>query len=161
MVSSILLNSEAWVNLTDKDIRGLEQTDEILLSKVTESEANTSNTFKYLELGILPLRFEIMKRQNLFLQYVLKQDKSSMIYRVFDATRENPIKNYFVKICENYLKSLDIKLSFRDIELMGNWVFKNLMIDKVKVAGFKYMIALQKKESKILHINSLDMQEYL
>ena len=86
-----------------------------------------------------------------------------MIYRVFDATRENPIKNDFVQICENYLKSLDIELSFRDIELMGNWVFKNLMIDKVKVAGFKYMIALQKKESKILHIkyNSLDMQEYL
>ena len=30
LVSSILLNSEAWVNLTDKDLRGLEQTDEIL-----------------------------------------------------------------------------------------------------------------------------------
>ena len=72
LVSSLLLNSEAWVNLTDKDIRGLEQTDDILLSKVTESEANTSNTFKYLELGILPLHFEIMKIKKLFLQYVLK-----------------------------------------------------------------------------------------
>jgi hypothetical protein len=43
--SSLHLNSEAWVNLTDKDIRSLEQTDEILLSKITESEANTSNAF--------------------------------------------------------------------------------------------------------------------
>ena len=93
LVSSILLNSEAWVNLTDNDIRGLEQTDEILLSKITEAEANTSNAFKYLELGILPLRFEIMKRKVIFLQYVLKQDKTSMIYRVFDATKENSIKN--------------------------------------------------------------------
>jgi hypothetical protein len=57
LVSSILLNSEAWVNLTDKDIRGLEQTDEILLSKITDAEAITSNAFKYLELRILPLRF--------------------------------------------------------------------------------------------------------
>ena len=93
LVSSILLNSEACVNLTDKDIRGLEQTDEILLFKIIEAEVNTSNAYKHLELGILPLRFKIMRRKVLFLQYVLKQGKSSMIYRVLDATRENYIKN--------------------------------------------------------------------
>ena len=49
LLSSLLLNSEAWVNLTDRDIRELEKTDEILLSKILECEANTSNTFKYLE----------------------------------------------------------------------------------------------------------------
>ena len=92
LVSSILLNSEAWVNLTDQDIRGLEQTDTILLSKITEADANTSNAFKYLELEILPLRFEIMKRKVLFLQYLLKQDKSFMIFKVINATKENPIK---------------------------------------------------------------------
>ena len=41
--SSLLLNSEAWVNLSEQNIRGLEQTDEILLSKILGSEANTSN----------------------------------------------------------------------------------------------------------------------
>ena len=127
LVSSILLNSEAWVNLTDKDIRGLEQTDEILLSRITDCEANTSNTFKYLELGIIPLRFEIMKRKILFLQYVLKQEKSSMVYKVFEATCENPIKNDFVVTCEKYLKTLDIKLSFSEIAQMGNWKLKNLV----------------------------------
>ena len=82
LLSSLLLNSEAWVNLSEKDIRSLEQTDEILLSKLTESEANTSNTFKYLEMGVMPLRFEIMKRKILYLQYILKQEKSSMVYKV-------------------------------------------------------------------------------
>ena len=60
----MLLNSEAWVNLSDKDIRSLEQTDEILLSKILDCEANTSNVFKFLELGIYPLRFELMKRKH-------------------------------------------------------------------------------------------------
>ena len=46
LLSSLLLNSEAWVNLSDKDIRALERTDEILLSKVLDSDSNTSNTFK-------------------------------------------------------------------------------------------------------------------
>ena len=48
--SSLLLNSEAWLNLTEKNLRVLEQNDEILLSKILGCEANTSNVFKYLEL---------------------------------------------------------------------------------------------------------------
>ena len=48
-LSSTLLNSEAWVNLKEKDIRALEQTDEILLSRILYCESNTSNVFKYLD----------------------------------------------------------------------------------------------------------------
>ena len=78
-LSSLLLNSEAWVNLSEQDIRKLEQADEILLSKILECEANTNNVFIYLELGVKPLRFEVIKRKTLFLQYILQQEKESMI----------------------------------------------------------------------------------
>ena len=124
-LSSLLLNSEAWVNLSDRDIRTLEKTDEILLSKILECEANTSNTFKYLELGIYPIRFEIMKRKIIFLQYILKQDKNSMVYKVFKATSENPVKNDFVETCKKYLKQLDIKLTFEEISEMSSNRLKN------------------------------------
>ena len=86
LLSSLLLNSEAWVNLTEKDIRALEQTDEILLTKILDCDYKTSHVFKYLELGIYPLRFELMKRSIIFLQYILKQDKNSMLYKVLKAT---------------------------------------------------------------------------
>ena len=92
LLSSLLLNSEAWVNLTDQDIRKLEQTDEILLARILDCDANTNNIFKYLELGVAPLRFEVMKRKVLFLQYILQQKKDSMIYKVFEATLNNPLK---------------------------------------------------------------------
>ena len=59
-LSSLLLNSEAWVNYSDKDVRILEQCDEILLTKILDCDANTSNALKYLDLGILPVRFAIM-----------------------------------------------------------------------------------------------------
>ena len=64
LLNSILLNSEAWVNLTNKNIRTLEQIDESFLSKILECESNTSNAIKYLELGIYPIRFEIMGKSN-------------------------------------------------------------------------------------------------
>ena len=62
-LSSLLLNSEAWVNLTEKDIRSLEQSDEILLSRILDCDAHTSNVAKYLELGVVPLKFEIIKKK--------------------------------------------------------------------------------------------------
>ena len=52
LLSYLLLNSEAWVNLTDQDVRRLEQSNEMLLSRILDAEANTSHPFKYLELGV-------------------------------------------------------------------------------------------------------------
>ena len=78
-LSSILLYSEAWVNYTDKDVRILEQCDEMLLNKILDCDSNSSNAMKYLDLGVVPIRFEIMKRKLGFLQYVLQQNKETMI----------------------------------------------------------------------------------
>ena len=57
LLSSILLNSEAWINLSNKNIRALEQIDEMLLNKILSCQSKTSNTLKYLELRIQPIRF--------------------------------------------------------------------------------------------------------
>jgi hypothetical protein len=62
-LSSLLLNSEAWVNYTEKDVRMLEQCDEILLTKILDCDGKTSNAMKYLELGAVPVRFEIIKKK--------------------------------------------------------------------------------------------------
>ena len=163
LLSSLLLNSEAWVNLTDKNIRALEQTDEILLSKILGCDANTSNVFKYLELGIFPVRFEIMKRNFLFLHYLLNQDKKSMIYRVLEATKENPSNNDFVKTCLKYLNQLDIQLSFEELAKMSKLSIKKLVKQQTTKAAFKYLTDIQIKQSKISHIkyDDLQIQEYL
>ena len=67
-------------------MRSLEQVDEILLSRILDCAGNTSNAMKYLELGIYPIRFEIYRRTVLFLQYIRKEDESSMINKVLQAT---------------------------------------------------------------------------
>ena len=46
---------------------------------------------------------------------------------------------------------------------MGIWKFKNLVKEQVKLAAFNYLIAQQKKQTKMLYIQykCLEMQEYL
>ena len=152
LLSSLLLNSEAWVNVSDSNIRSLEQTDEILLSKVLGSESNTSNIFKYLELGVYPVRFEIIKRKVIFLQYILKQDKESMMFKVFQATLDQPTKNDFVSTCLKYLESLNITLTFDEISEMYEFKFKSLVKEKTKAAAFKYLMELKNLPGKNTNI---------
>ena len=163
LLSSLLLNSEAWVNITETEIRKLEKTDEMLLSKILGCEANTSNAFKYLELGVYPVRYEIMKRKILFLHYILQQEKSSMIYKVLQATRDNPTKNDFVKTCESYLSQLKINMTFEELSQMSKWSVKKLVKDKTQEAGFSYLLNEKNKQSKISHIqySDLALQDYM
>ena len=162
LLSSILLNSEAWVNLTQNNIRSLEKIDEKLLSRILDCEPKTSNAIKYLELGLYPIKFELMKKKIIFLQYILKQEKSSLIYQVLKATWENPIKNDFVKTCKEYLATLDITLSFQEIEQMSEWSFKKLVKSKTEAAGLKYLLSQKEKQTKVMDIEycDLNIQEY-
>ena len=165
-LSSLLLNSEAWVNLTEKDIRSLEQSDEILLSRILDCDAHTSNVAKYLELGVVPVKFEIIKRKIIYLQYILQQEKSSMVYKVFQATQENPVNNDFVKSCLKYLEMLDIKMSFSEIEDMSTWRFKKIVKEKTNLAAYTYLMEKKNqpnKQTKIANLKyeKLEMQDYL
>ena len=162
-LSSLLLNSEAWVNYTEKDIRILEQCDENLLSSILECESNSSNALKYLELGVIPIRFEIMKRKLLFLQYILKQGKETMIYKILRAIEENPIKNDFVNKCKKYLELLKINITLDKIKNMTKLQLKKILKEKIQNEAFMYLRNQQAKQEKIKDIQykELKMQDYL
>ena len=162
-LSALLLNSEAWVNYKEKDVRILEQCDEMLLTRILECDGRSSNPLKYLELGAVPIRFQIMRRKLAFLHYLLNQDKDSMIYNVLKATGENPVKNDFVLTCEKYLETLEINLSFEEIAKLSKFKFNKLLKGKIEKAAFTYLKKQQSKQEKIKEIfySTLETQEYL
>ena len=162
-LSSVLLNSEAWVNYTEKEVRILEQCDEILLSNILECDGKSSNAFKYLELGIIPIRFEIMKRKIMFLQYILRQEKNSMVYKIFKAMEDNPIKNDFVYTCKKYLEILKINTNFEEIGKMSKFTLKQILREKTKFEALVYLKSQQMVQEKIKNIvyRDLKMQDYL
>ena len=104
-----------------------------------------------------------MKQKMLLLQYILHQDKNSMIYEVLMATLENPVKNDFVSECQRYIQHLGIGMSFEEIRRISKYTFTKLVKQKVADAGFKYLMTEKNKQSKIMDIkyNNLKIQEYL
>ena len=88
LLSSMLLNSEAWIGLNQTDVDELEQVDEILLRRILETPSTTPKPALYLELGCLPIRFVIMKRRLLYLHYLLNVQNEEMLSQVFNAMKK-------------------------------------------------------------------------
>ena len=86
-----------------------------------------------------------------------------MIYKVLQATRENPIKNDFVKTCESYLKQLNMEMTFEELGQMSKWSVKHLVKTKTHEAAFSYLLKEKNKQNKISHIqySDLQIQDYL
>ena len=118
---------------------------------------------KYLELGAIPIRFLIMKRKILFLQYILKQDKKSMMYNILKAIQDKPMKNDFVSTCKKYMETLKMNSTFKEIEKMSKFQLRRILMEKIKNEALAYLRNQQLKQEKIRSIvfNELKMQNYL
>ena len=64
---SMLFNSQAWSNLTDTDIKRLRVLQLKFLKRAIRAKQATSSSFVYLEMGVLPISYEIHKSKLPFL----------------------------------------------------------------------------------------------
>ena len=62
-VPSVISNSQAWSHITDKDITKLKTSQLICLKRIMRTSSSTPNAFIFLELGVLPIEYEIHTKQ--------------------------------------------------------------------------------------------------
>ena len=85
LVSSMLCNSEAWVNLTNAELDLLETVDVMLLRNILNAPVSTPKEMLFLELGVQPFREILRGRRLNFLHYILSQEADSLMFKVFEA----------------------------------------------------------------------------
>ena len=90
--ASILYASEAYYNLKEKEIRSIEKIEEALMKQIFGASKSVSIHLLYLESGQVPARFIIQKLKLNFLYYILQQSPDSLLYRFFEAQRQNPTR---------------------------------------------------------------------
>ena len=66
----LIYNCEAWSNISENDYKQLQNAQLAFLRRVMEVPRSTPVAATFLELGILPIRYETGKRQLLFLKRV-------------------------------------------------------------------------------------------
>ena len=78
-----------------------------------------------------------MKKRLLFLHYILKEDKDSMISKVFKALKEDSRRGDFVHLKTKDKVDLEMDLSNDEIKSMSQWMWKRFLNNKIKLAAFQ------------------------
>ena len=162
-INSLIFNSEAWYNVTNSDFDELEKADEALLRKILECPAGTPKEMLYLELGCLPIRFIIMGRRIMFLQYILKQDSDSLINAFFQAQLKDPNNKDWCQVANENLESLGIKMTLSQIKLMTEEKLKEIVKKACEEKALVYLNKKKEGHSKVMHLShtTWEIQPYL
>ena len=111
MSFSVSLQKKTNLYSIDKQsIEDLEKIDNILLNKTFELPSSKPAAFIHLELGTIPIRYIIMIRRLMFLQYILKEEGDTLLHSFLVAQMEDTLKG---DLWETVQKNIvEIKLFF-------------------------------------------------
>ena len=163
LLGGLLANAKSWINLNKQNDEAHERPDTQLLRKLFSTSGNPCKLFMMLEVGIIPVRFVIMQKQLLFLQYILKQSMDTMIRKVYETMKGDSRKGDFVNLTETDKKELEIVFSDEEIISMSKWKFRKEVKLKVKFAAFSHLVKENSTKDKTKHIRfeDLTISEYL
>ena len=158
----LLYNCESWSNMTPKDYKVLQSAQLLYLRNVMEVSRASPTVALFLELGILPIRFEIEKRQLLFLKRLLNQDKNDPVQNVhfkqLKYVAEKNWANYIQALRHTYNLTLNDSVRQMTLELWLAFV-KIVIWDD----AFMQLKAICKGNKKTMHLtyHLIKRAEYL
>ena len=95
-IASILFNAQSWSNMSDKNIDQIAVIQRKFLKQILKVPQSTANSVVYLELGIMPLKFEVHKRQLTFLHHVVNLVEDDPVRKMWKITRLQDYKVFFL-----------------------------------------------------------------
>ena len=163
LLNGILYNSEAWHNISESEIKMLEQVDEYLLRTLVKGHSKTPLEFLYLEAGATPIRFIITSRRLMYHHTILKREDTELVKKIYAEQRNNPTKGDYVELIKEDFKTIDVVQNDGEIQNQDKSSYKNFVKKSIKSAAFKYLTQLQASHSKVSKIEykNLEIQKYM
>ena len=115
MLSSMINNSETWINILESDITKLTMPDTLLQRQILSTSGNPSKVFMSLELGVVPVRYVIMAKLLNLLHYILNENTSSTIFQVYEVLKGDSRKGDFYSLIKRDFNDLKIDLEEESI----------------------------------------------
>ena len=159
--ASILYSCETYYNLSEVQIRQIERIEEGFLRKILNTQRGCPIVQLYLEVGLVPARFEIQRLRLLYLKTILQQSVTSMAYRFFYLQIDQPTRGDWASTCLSDLKELRIEESFEEIKQMTKSKYNNMLKQRINENAIKYLTEKQGKKGKEMNYSNITMAEYL
>ena len=162
-MQSTLFNSESWTRLTQTDTDDLQTLQLKTLKRITHVADITTNSFMFLELGILPIKYELHKRKLIFLHHIINLDRvEDPVGKIFEQQDlflpyERNWTNEVKELIRNY------GLDTSNIQEITREKWKHIVTSKVSTKAFHDLTTecMSMKKTKNLEYTSFQPQEYI
>ena len=163
LINGTMFNSEAWHNITDKDIAPLEKVDEALLRGLLSAHSKTPLEALHLETNCLPVRYILKSRRLMYLHTILQKDSTELVRKVYEAQKADPSPGDFCELVSDDCRAIGLNMSNSDIAKLTKQKFKDIVKAKVRNAALQFLNQLKLKHSKMdqLKYDKLEVQQYL
>ena len=145
-VNGSLLNMETWPNCTNERIESFERIEQQYFRKILQAHSKTPIETIYLELGVVPLRYQLMKRRILYLKDVLDRKDNELTKMVVMAQKERCHEGDFYAQVK---RDMD-KIGVSEEELTeSKEMLRDEVTKKMKKHAFEVLISKAKSHSKV------------
>jgi hypothetical protein len=144
-VQTMLNNSDVWSNLSITNIKALETVQLKCLKRIMRTAASTPNCFVYLELGVLPIKFEIYRRQLNYLHHILNLEENNPIFRLYQQQLMYPYEANWATKVEHLKNQFDLPNNAQ-IAVLSKGQWKGIIKRAVKKKAHE--ILLEEAQSK-------------
>ena len=160
-IASVLFNSQAWTNITKSQITQLRTVQLKYLKRTLQVPNSTPNAFTFLELGVLPVEFEIHKRQLMFLHHIHTLPLDDPVQRILSQQKLLPYEKNWWNGVVQLLEKYDLRdVNYGDIT-KEEW--KSIVNINITDYAFKQLKNECSGMTKTFHLKyeSFERQQYL
>ena len=118
----------------------------------------------YLEGGLEPARFVIMKSMVMYLQYILQQTDDCLLITMLKAQADSPTKDDWLSEVTSVISYLELNITFEEIKQLTKSQFHKMVKKQTRSKAFSYLSEKQENWSKgkaIQYSGGLQMAEYI
>ena len=147
-INGTLTNMETWPNFTSSRIEMFERVEQAFLRKILQAHSKTPIECLYLELGLIPLRFHLMKRRIMHLSTIIQRPYNEITKQVILCQKEYMYEGEVytqTKKDMNYLSITDGMLEENTDKL------QTILTNNSKAKAFEFLIEKAKTHSKVNH----------
>ena len=156
-----LYASKTYYCFSEMQIRHIERIEEGYLRQILKTTKGCPIVQMYLEVGLVPARFEIQRSRLLWLKTILEQNENSMLYKFFYLQKENPIRGDWFSTCISDMKIFKLDLSLEEIKLMKKSKFNKLISESIKQSALSYLRGKQGNKGSDITYKVIQMADYL
>ena len=142
-----MVNMETWPHCTASRIAMFEKAEQGFFRRILGAHSKTAIEALYLELGIIPFRFQLMMRRIKYFHDIMNRNDEELTKQVVLVQMDKKTKGDFYNQVEGDLQTL--KIDQEAVVFTSKDKLKELLQKQARTAAFHYLIELAETHSKV------------